>query len=183
MKLPYSPDFFDSLAFQIARSQKLEMPHVARMLVFIGIDAMSFLSTKGRELSRAAFMSWTSSYLRFPARGITPEEVFKARQMHLPRLLKNTSPRSRARTIEFSDANCTISRSSSAGRTVRMTTDDLVDSFLLGMVNFMAHLRASPESARTAMEQLTAMPYRWRATMAVLADEMARKEQSLNECS
>ena len=179
MKLPFSTDFFDSLAYQTMRSQRLGMPHITRALAFQGIDAMSFVVDHKDRLTREAFLAWTEKYMSFPEpTQVLADELFKSRQKHLPPLKKRVALRGSGRMIEFLDEIDTaeISLSDTNPQRIRMRTDFFADTFLMGMTTFMHELKGNPELAQHVSRRLERLPFSWRAAMSVMADEMRLRE-------
>lgn len=179
MSLPFSADFFDSLAFQIMRSQRLELPHITRALVFQGLDAMAFASGRGDNLSRESFIDWSAKYMSFPDQvQITPEELFKSRQKHLPALKKRVALRGAGRAIIFVDDETApeIELTETSPVRIRLRTDCFADTFLMAMTGYMHALKQDSQGGKQVPRRLEHLPFSWRAPMSVLADEMRLRE-------
>jgi hypothetical protein len=179
MSLPFSADFFDSLAFQIMRSQRLGLPHITRALVFQGLDAMAFASGRGGSLARESFIDWSAKYMSFPDPvQVSPEELFKSRQKHLPALKKRVALRGAGRAITFVDENDApeIELTETSPVRIRLRTDCFADVFLMGMTSYMLALKQEVQVAKQVTRRLEQLPFSWRAPMSVLADEMRLRE-------
>jgi hypothetical protein len=179
MSLPFSADFFDSLAFQIMRSQRLGLPHITRALVFQGLDAMAFASGRGGKLTRESFIAWSAKYMSFPEPlPITPEELFKSRQKHLPALKKRVALRGAGRAITFVDDEGApeVELVGTSPVRIHLRTDCFADAFLLAMTSYMLALKQDVQVAKQVARRLEQLPFSWRAPMSVLADEMRLRE-------
>jgi hypothetical protein len=176
MTLPFSTDFFDSLAYQIMRSQRLGLPHITRALVFQAVDAMAFADSEGDQLSKEAFVQWSEKNLLFSV-PVTGEELFKARQKHLPPLKKRVALRGAGRVISFEDSPEAEEVAVTAGPVrVCIRTDVFADVFLMGMTAFMHRLKKDAPAGQQVVGRLGRLPFGWRAVMSVLADEMRLRE-------
>jgi hypothetical protein len=184
MKHPFSTDFFDSLAFQIMRSQRLGLPHITRALVFQGMDAMAFVSGDRDKLGKAPFVRWTEKYLSFSGElKVTGEEFFKARQKHLPALKKRVKLRGTGRMLVFVDATDAPNIAPSSEHTHRLSvrTDAFADAFLEGMMQFMHDLKGDEVFSKYVVARFEKLPFAWKAATSVLADEMRRRELAIEK--
>lgn len=184
MKLAFSTDFFDSLAFQIMRSQRLGLSHITRALVFQGIDAMAFVSGDREKLGKGVFVRWAEKYVCFSTEfKVTGEEFFKARQKHLPALKKRVKLRGAGRMLVFVDAADApdIAQSSEHTNRLNVRTDAFADAFLEGMMRFMHDLKVDEVLAKHVGLRFEKLPFAWKAATSVLADEMRRRELALEK--
>ena len=184
MKLPFSTDFFDSLAFQIMRSQRLGLPHITRALVFQGMDAMAFVSGDRDKLGKGPFVHWTEKYVSLSDEfNVSGEEFFKARQKHLPALKKRVKLRGTGRMLVFVDTAdaADIALSPEHANRLSVRTDAFADAFLEGMLRFMHDLKGDEVFSKYVGVRFEKLPFAWKAAMSVLADEMRRRELALEK--
>jgi hypothetical protein len=184
MKLAFSTDFFDSLAFQIMRSQRLGLPHVTRALVFQGMDAMAFVSGERDKLGKGPFVRWAAKYVSFPGElKVSGEEFFKARQKHLPALKKRVKLRGTGRMLVFVDAVDApdIEPSPEHNNRLSVRTDAFADAFLEGMMQFMHDLKGDEVFSKYVVARFEKLPFVWKAATSVLADEMRRRELAVEK--